>query len=287
MSFLSKLSSQITGLFTKKRLDSETLDDLLDLLIMADCGSYVADDLTHKLKKEKFDKEISSDEVKQFLADEIAVILTPYEKKLEITENPHIILLTGVNGSGKTTVIGKLANKLKKQGKSVGIIAADTFRAAAISQLKVWAERTGASFYAKHEGADAASAVYEGLSTLKDDVIFIDTAGRLQNRKELLDELEKIIRTIKKINPSAPHTSLLTLDATVGQNALSQLEVFDETVSLSGLIINKLDGSAKAGVLLALCEKFEKPVYFVGMGEGIDDLKEFSAKEYANNLMLK
>ncbi len=240
-----------------------------------------------KLKKGKFDKEITSDEVKQFLANEIAGMLKEFEKKIEISDNPFVILLAGVNGSGKTTAIGKLAHRFKAMGKSVGIIAADTFRAAAIGQLKVWADRTNSAFYAKEEGSDAASVVYEGLAKAKEDVILIDTAGRLQNKKELLFELEKIVRTIKKLNPDAPHITLLTLDATVGQNAISQLEVFDETVNVSGLIINKLDGSSKAGVLLALAEQFKKPVYLVGMGEGIDDLKDFSSSDYAENLMLK
>ncbi len=285
MSFLSKLSSQISGLFTKKKLDDELLEDLSDLLIMADCGVEVSEKLIKKLRVEKFDKEITSDEVKQFLADEIAKMLAPYEKKMEITHRPHIILLAGVNGAGKTTVIGKLAHKFKTQGKSVGIIAADTFRAAAISQLEVWANRSECAFYYKHEGADAASVVYEGLALSKEEIILIDTAGRLQNRKELLAELEKIERTIKKLYPDAPHTTLLTLDATVGQNALSQVETFNECISVSGLIVNKLDGTSKAGVLLSLSEKFELPIYCVGMGEGIEDLREFSANEYAINLM--
>ncbi len=286
MSFISKLSSQITGLFTKKKLDEELLEEINDLLLMADCGVEVAEKLTSQLKKEKFDKEITPDEVKSFLAEEIAKLLLPYEKSLEITEKPYIILLAGVNGSGKTTMIGKLAHYYKSQGKSVGIIAADTFRAAAAHQLKVWADRTHSDFYAKHEGADAASVVYEGLENLKNDIIFIDTAGRLQNRKELIAELEKIVRTIKKRVPEAPHSTLLSLDATVGGNAISQVEAFNNAISISGLVVNKLDGTAKAGILLSLCEKFQKSVLFVGIGEEINDLSKFSAKNYSEKLIL-
>ncbi len=286
----SKLSEGVTAIFTKKRLDDETLGDLEDLLITADLGVTAASAVTQALAKDRYDKEITDQEVKTALADIVADRLRAHEAPLEISpaHKPHVILMTGVNGAGKTTTIGKLASKFRAEGKSVMLAAGDTFRAAAIEQLSVWGERTGAKVVARDIGADAAGLAYDALAAARDaqvDILMIDTAGRLQNRKELMDELAKIVRVIRKLDPSAPHNTLLVLDATVGQNALSQAASFKEIADVSGLIMTKLDGTARGGVLVALGEKFSLPIHFIGVGEAVDDLQRFDALGFSKALV--
>ena len=284
------LVSGIENLLTKRKLDKETLTEIEDLLIMADVGTKTALALTAELAKEKFDKEVSAEEVRTFFADKIAAKLEPFalELKIDPAKKPFVILMAGVNGAGKTTTIGKMAQQMKAKGLKVSFAAADTFRAAAVEQLKVWGERTGCPVVSKPTGADAAGLVFDALTQARqngDDVLFIDTAGRLQNRSELMDELQKIIRIIKKQMPDAPHACLQVLDATVGQNAHSQVKIFSETIPVSGLILTKLDGTAKGGVLVALTEEFKLPVHLIGIGERIDDLRPFKAQDYAMSLM--
>ncbi|WP_416211146.1 signal recognition particle-docking protein FtsY [Nitrospirillum sp. BR 11828] len=286
----SRLTDGIGGIFTKRKLDDETLEELEELLIQADLGPAMAARVTGDLAKSRFGKEISPDEVKRFLADEIAKVLAPVAQPLVLDGNhkPHVVLVVGVNGTGKTTTIGKYARELRAAGKTVWLAAGDTFRAAAVSQLQIWGERTGAPVIAKETGADAAGLAYEALEKARAagaDVLLIDTAGRLQNKQGLMDELRKIVRVIKKVDPTAPHTTLLTLDATTGQNAHSQVEVFKEMVSVNGLILTKLDGSARGGVLVSLAQKFGLPVHAIGVGEGIDDLRPFDAQSFAASLV--
>lgn len=284
------LVSGISGLLTKKKLDQETLNDIEDLLIMSDVGIKTASALTKELAKEKFDKEVDSEEVRSFFADKIAEKLEPYAQELKIDSDkkPFVILMAGVNGAGKTTTIGKLAYQLKAKGLKIRFAAADTFRAAAVEQLKVWGERTGCPVVSRPTGADAAGLVFDALTEARknnDDVLFIDTAGRLQNKNELMEELQKIIRIIKKQIPDAPHACLQVLDATVGQNAHSQVRIFSEMIPVTGLVLTKLDGTAKGGVTVALCEEFKLPVYLIGIGEQITDLQPFKAQDYARSLM--
>ena len=284
------LVSGIENLLTKKKLDKDTLTDIEDLLIMADVGTKTASALTAELAKEKFDKEVSAEEVRTFFADKIAAKLKPFAQELKIdpAKKPFVILMAGVNGAGKTTTIGKMAQQFKDKGLKVSFAAADTFRAAAVEQLKVWGERTSCPVVSRPTGADAAGLVFDALTQARqngDDVLFIDTAGRLQNRSELMDELQKIIRIIKKQIPDAPHACLQVLDATVGQNAHSQVKIFSETIPVSGLILTKLDGTAKGGVIVALTEEFKLPVHLIGVGEQIDDLRPFKAQDYARSLM--
>jgi len=287
----SKLADGITGVFTgTRRLDDETLEELEDQLVMADLGPATAARLTANLARNKFDKEVSSDEVRQAFAVDIAEILKPVAQPLIVaTEHkPHVILVVGVNGSGKTTTIGKLAKALSESGKSVMLAAGDTFRAAAVEQLKIWGERTGSPVMARETGADAAGLVFEAIQQARaqgSDVLLVDTAGRLQNKADLMAELEKIVRVVGKQDPTAPHDTILVLDATVGQNAHSQVEIFQEKVAVSGLVVTKLDGTAKGGVLVALAERFGLPVHAVGVGEGADDLRPFQADDYARSLM--
>jgi fused signal recognition particle receptor len=285
----NKLTDGVAAIFTKRKLDDGMLEELEDLLITADLGVATAARITAKLSKERFDKEISDAEVKAFLADEIAASLAPCEQALEIgNHQPSVILMIGVNGAGKTTTIGKLARKFKDQGKSVMLAAGDTFRAAAIEQLSVWGARNEVEVVTSEVGADAAGLAFDAVKRAQSaniDVLMIDTAGRLQNRSELMDELAKIVRVIKKCAPDAPHHTLLVLDATVGQNALSQVEVFREIAGVNGLIMTKLDGTARGGVLVALADKFSLPIYFVGVGEQAEDLQVFNAKAFANALV--
>jgi fused signal recognition particle receptor len=233
----------------------------------------------------RFEKGIGPDEVKAVLAGEVEKVLAPVAKPLDIVARPFVILVCGVNGSGKTTTIGKLAAKFRAEGKSVMLVAGDTFRAAAIDQLKIWASRTGASIRAATPGADAASLAFEAVTAVKtegaDDVVLIDTAGRLQNRTELMGELQKMLRVIRKVEPTAPHAVLLVLDATVGQNALSQVEIFGKTAGVTGLVMTKLDGTARGGILVAIADRFKLPVHFIGVGEGVDDLAPFTARDFA------
>jgi fused signal recognition particle receptor len=285
-----RVTESITGLFTKKKLDQQTLDDLEDALIQADLGVSVAARLVAKLGKERFGKEVTDEEVRAAFADDIAEILQPVATSLVIdpAKKPHVVLVIGVNGSGKTTTIAKLANLYKGEGRKVILAAGDTFRAAAVEQLKVWGDRAGVPVVAKQTGADAAGLAYEALERAKAescDVLLIDTAGRLHNKSNLMDELAKIVRVIRKLDPSAPHSCLLVLDATTGQNAHAQVETFKTMSPVDALVLTKLDGSAKGGVLVALAEKFKLPVVAIGVGEGIDDLRPFEARAFARGLM--
>lgn len=285
-----KISGGISDIFGKKRLDAETAEELEELLISSDMGVKAAGRLVAKLKAKRLDKDADALAVRQALAAEIAQILAPCEAEFAIADGikPYVILMVGVNGAGKTTTIGKLTAQLQKQGKQVSLIAADTFRAAAVEQLQVWGERNRVRVFSGHAGCDSAGLCYDGLEqavAAGDDVVFIDTAGRLQNKVGLMDELQKIVRVIKKILPSAPHSTLLTLDATTGQNALAQVQTFKQCTDINGLIITKLDGTAKGGILVAIAEENPTPVCYIGVGEGIDDLQPFVAETYANALM--
>lgn len=282
----SSIGERLNALFTKRKLDAATIEDLEDILVQADLGVEAAMRITERLSDGRFDKEIAPDDVKAVLAEEVEKSLTAVAKPLEVdtTKKPFVILMVGVNGSGKTTTIGKLAAKFKAQGLKVMLAAGDTFRAAAIEQLKVWGERNGVPVVATSQGADAAGLAFDALQKAKEtgiDVLMVDTAGRLQNKTGLMDELEKIIRVMKKVDPEAPHASLLVLDATVGQNALSQVELFGKTAGITGLIMTKLDGTARGGILVAVADKFSVPVHFIGVGEGVDDLEPFAARDFA------
>lgn len=282
----SQLSERVTGLFTKRKLDATTLEELEDALIQADFGLEVAMRISEAVGKGRYEKGISPDEVRAILATEVEQALAPVAKPLEVdaTKKPFVILMTGVNGAGKTTTIGKLALKLKEEGRSVMLAAGDTFRAAAIEQLRVWGERTGTPVISREQGADAAGLAFDALKEAKAkgvDVLLIDTAGRLQNKTGLMAELEKIVRVLRKLDPDAPHAGLLVLDATVGQNALSQVELFSQAAPISGLVMTKLDGTARGGILVALAAKFGLPVHFIGVGEGVEDLEPFEARDFA------
>lgn len=286
----TQLSTGITKIFTHKKLDHQTLEELEELLISADMGVETSALLTKNLSKSKFDKEVTDEEVRQALAENIREILEPYATPLDITpvQKPFVILVAGVNGSGKTTTIGKMAKHYKEQGKSVRLVAADTFRAAAVEQLKVWGTRVKVPVEARETGTDAAGLCYDALEKARthgDDILIIDTAGRLQNKVDLMGEIAKINRVIKKLDPEAPHAALLVLDATTGQNAHSQVEIFSQMVGITGLVITKLDGTAKGGVVVSLANKFKKPIHLIGVGESIDDLKPFKADDFANSLM--
>ena len=285
-----KISQGVKKIFVNKKLDIQTLNDLEELLIMADLGPTAAEKLTAELANEKFDKNIEPEEVRSFLAKKIEKTLEEVAIPLVLdnAQKPIVVLVVGVNGTGKTTTIGKLAHQYSNEGKKIMIAACDTFRAAAVEQLQIWAERSNTDFVKGSQDCDAAGLAYEALEKAKSkniNVLFIDTAGRVQNRTELMEELAKIIRVIRKLDPESPHHCLLTLDATTGQNALSQVEVFKEMAEISGLIVTKLDGSAKGGILLSLAEKFRLPVHAIGIGEKIEDLQSFEAKEFAESLM--
>ncbi len=282
----SDMTQGITALFTKRKLDAATLDEFEDLLIRSDLGLEMSARITARLKAGRFEKDISPDEVRRVLSDEIAAVLGPVAQPfaLESAHRPHVVLVVGVNGTGKTTTIGKLSALLSAQGKKLVLAAGDTFRAAAVEQLKIWGARTGAHVVAKEQGADPSGLVFEAFDAAlaqNADALIIDTAGRLQNRTELMEELSKIIRVIKKRDPSAPHSVILTLDATTGQNALSQVEIFGKTCGVTGLVMTKLDGTARGGILIALADTFKLPIHFIGVGEGIDDLEAFDAAEFA------
>ncbi|PTW63329.1 signal recognition particle-docking protein FtsY [Breoghania corrubedonensis] len=282
----SALGDGIISVFRKRKLDAETIEELEDLLIQADLGADTAMTITERLAEGRYDKEISEEEVRRVLAEEIEKVLAPVARPLDLDtgHKPHVVLLVGVNGTGKTTTIGKLAAKLNREGKKVMLAAGDTFRAAAVEQLRIWGERTGSTVVSRPIGADAAGLVFDAMKQAKDaacDVLLIDTAGRLQNRAELMAELEKVVRVIKKHDPEAPHTVLLTLDATTGQNAMSQVEIFGRTAGVTGLVMTKLDGTARGGILVAIAARHGLPVHFIGIGEGIDDLEPFTAKDFA------
>ncbi|EKF42077.1 signal recognition particle-docking protein FtsY [Nitratireductor indicus C115] len=281
-----ELRDSIAGIFTKRKLDEDTLQDLEDVLLRADLGLETAMRVTDALASGRYGKDISGDEVQAVMAEEIEKVLAPVAKPLELdlSHKPHVILVVGVNGTGKTTTIGKLAAKLTEGGLSVTLGAGDTFRAAAIEQLKIWGERTGSPVVSSKLGADAAGLAYDAYEKAKEagsDVVIIDTAGRLQNKAELMAELEKIVRVLGKQDPEAPHTVLQTVDATTGQNALNQVEIFRNVAGVNGLVMTKLDGTARGGILVAIAAKHKLPVYFIGVGEGVDDLEPFSAGDFA------
>ena len=282
-----QLTAGITAVFTKKRLDESMLGDLEDLLIQSDFGVDIAETIVGALRRDRFDRDITANEVKALLAEEVRKVLAPVAQPfvVDATKKPFVILMVGVNGTGKTTTTGKLAQDFAEEGKSVTLAAGDTFRAAAIDQLKVWGQRTGASVIARPAGSDAASLAFEAVTEAQaagTDILIVDTAGRLHNRDELMSELEKIIRVIKKVDPSAPHATLLTLDATTGQNALNQVEIFAQRAGVSGLVMTKLDSTARGGILVAIAKRFGLPVHFIGVGEGVDDLRAFEAADFAN-----
>jgi fused signal recognition particle receptor len=281
----SALGAALSDLVTKRKLDAAMLEQIEEVLIRADLGVATAERITAALGEGRYDKAITAEEVKAVVADQVEKILAPVAKPLALTAaKPFVLLIVGVNGSGKTTTIGKLAAKFRAEGRKVGLVAGDTFRAAAIDQLKIWAQRAGAKIFAREPGADAAGLVFDALGAARNDgldVLIIDTAGRLQNKAALMGELEKIVRVMKKVDPAAPHAVLLVLDATVGQNALSQVEVFQKTAGVTGLVMTKLDGTARGGILVAIAQKFALPIHFIGVGEGVDDLAPFSAKDFA------
>jgi len=291
---LSKTSTKVTqglvGIFTKRHLDDEALEELEELLIAADLGLPMAARVAGALRRQRFGQDVDSEEIKAVLAEEVALVLDPVAKPLVINPalKPHVILVVGVNGAGKTTTIGKMAQFYKDSGLSVTLVAGDTFRAAAVEQLKVWGERTGCPVVAGADNADSAGLAYDALSKAKadgTDLLFIDTAGRLQNKTDLMAELQKVIRVLRKLDPDTPHDVLLVLDATVGQNAHSQVAIFSEMVQVSGLVLTKLDGTARGGVLVALAERFGLPVHAIGVGEGVGDLRPFDAKEFSRSLV--
>ena len=282
----SSLGAAVADLVVRRKLDRAMLDDIEDVLLRADLGTEVAARIAAAVGAGRYDKAISADDVKQVVAAEVEKVLLPVTKPLivDAAQKPFVILVVGVNGSGKTTTIGKLAAKLSGEGRAVMLAAGDTFRAAAIEQLKIWGERTKSPVIAAAQGSDSASLAFNALTAAREgklDVLLIDTAGRLQNKAELMNELEKVARVIKKVDASAPHAVLLVLDATVGQNALSQVEAFARTAGVTGLVMTKLDGTARGGILVALAEKFKLPVHFIGVGEGIDDLAPFAATDFA------
>ena len=283
----SAIGQGISDIFTTRKLDAAALEELEDVLIRADLGVAAAARISEAVGKGRYDKEVDPAEVKEILAREIERTLAPIARPLVVdeTKKPFVVLVVGVNGSGKTTTIAKLALKLTGEGKKVMLAAGDTFRAAAIEQLQVWGDRLGAPVVARAAGADAAGLAFDALTEARAsgaDVVLVDTAGRLQNRAELMAELEKIVRVMKKVDPQAPHATLLVLDATVGQNALSQVEIFGRTADVTGLVMTKLDGTARGGILVAIADRFALPCHFIGVGETAEDLEPFAAKDFAD-----
>ena len=283
----SQLTSGLSSIFKGRKLDNMALEELEELLICSDMGISASSQIIKEFSSYKVDKEATDEDIRKLLAQTLNNILQPCEKSFEISNhNPTVIMMVGVNGAGKTTTIGKLAAKFKD--KQISCIAGDTFRAAAIEQLSIWAERNNIRIHKGENGCDAAALCFDGLQEAikqKDDLVFIDTAGRLQNKTNLIEELQKIVRVIKKVIPEAPHHTILCLDATTGQNALDQVKIFKQMVDVNGLIVNKLDGTAKGGILVAIASESPTPVYFIGVGEGIDDMESFSAKDFANGLL--
>jgi fused signal recognition particle receptor len=282
----SSLGTAVADLVTKRKLDRAMLEDIEDVLLRADLGTDVAARIAKAVGVGRYDKAISADDVKSVVATEVEKVLSAVAKPLviDVAQKPFVILVVGVNGSGKTTTIGKLAAKFSAEGRKVMLAAGDTFRAAAIEQLKVWGERTRTPVIAGAQGSDSASLAFTAVTEARADnrdVLLIDTAGRLQNKAELMVELEKVVRVIRKVDSTAPHAVLLVLDATVGQNALSQVEAFHRMAGVTGLVMTKLDGTARGGILVALAEKFKLPVHFIGVGEGVDDLAPFTARDFA------
>jgi fused signal recognition particle receptor len=285
-----KLSGGITAVFTKRKLDDEALEELEDLLVAADMGTAVAKRVILAFRKSRFGKEVTDQEIKAALAEEIAEILTPVARPFELDPalKPHVVLVVGVNGTGKTTTIGKLAQVFHDQGKRAVMAAGDTFRAAAVEQLQIWGERTGTPVVSGGKDADSAGLAFDALTKAKSlgaNVLLIDTAGRLHNKAALMEELAKMIRVLRKQDPTAPHSVLLVLDATTGQNAVQQVKVFREMVAVTGLVVTKLDGSARGGIVVALAEEFGLPVHAVGVGEKVGDLRPFDAGDFARGLV--
>ncbi|MBT4769417.1 MAG: signal recognition particle-docking protein FtsY [Rhodospirillaceae bacterium] len=283
-------SEGMTKIFRNHRLDEETLSDLEELLISSDIGVATASQLVGSLERHRFHEEISPEQLREILADNIAEVLAPVAKPLVPgpDNKPHVILVVGVNGSGKTTTIGKIAKSFREDGLEVMMAACDTFRAAAVEQLKIWSERTGCQLVSGKEGDDPAGLVFDAYKKArrkKADILLVDTAGRLQNKKGLMEELQKIVRALQKVDAKAPHSCLLVLDATTGQNAHTQVEAFREMIPVTGLVMTKFDGTAKGGVLVALADQFGLPVHAVGVGESADDLRAFSAAAFADSLM--
>lgn len=282
----NSLTENLSGVLTRRKLDEETLDELEEVLIKADLGIGMADRIREALARGRYEKGVTEEDVRAVLADEIARVLEPVAEPLMLNESakPHVILVVGVNGTGKTTTIGKLAHLFIRDGKRVMLAAADTFRAAAIDQLKIWGERVGAEVVAQDVGADPAGVGYEALARAKAegaDVLLIDTAGRLQNKGDLMAELAKIVRVLKKQDEKAPHTVMLVLDATTGQNAINQVQTFQEIAGVTNLVVTKLDGSARGGILVAIAERFGLPINAIGVGEGIEDFEPFDARDFA------
>lgn len=286
----SKLSHSLRAVFTHRKLDAQILDDLHDVLITSDFSVNVADKLIEKLRSEKHQKDIDFEAIKEILAHEIESILAPFEcnDPFILSEHaPTVIVMVGVNGTGKTTTLAKLANQFLHDHKTVHMAAADTFRAAAVEQLAVWANRLNVPLSIGNEGSDPASVVYQAYQKAKGqtDILLVDTAGRLHNKKALMDELQKVHRVLKKIDDALPHHVILVLDATTGQNAIQQVDIFSKTIPLSGIILTKLDGTAKGGILVTLADQFKLPVYALGIGESFDDLQPFQAKIFARSLL--
>jgi fused signal recognition particle receptor len=283
----ASIGTAISDLVSKRKLDGATLEELEELLIRADLGVDTAARIAAAIGEGRYDKQVSDAEVKAILSTEVEKVLAPVAKPLllDASAKPFVVLVVGVNGSGKTTTIGKLAARFRAEGRSVMLAAGDTFRAAAIEQLKIWGSRAGAKVIAREQGSDAAGLAFDALTAAKSesvDLLLVDTAGRLQNKSELMAELEKVVRVMKKVDASAPHAVLLVLDATVGQNALSQAAEFTRIAGVTGLVMTKLDGTARGGILVALAAKHKLPVHFIGVGEGVDDLAPFAAKDFAN-----
>ncbi len=286
----TRLSTGIGDIITKRKLDEQALSDIEELLITADLGVEVASRLTRNLAKSRFGKEVSDEEIRTAMADDIERILAPVTAPLiiEPDHRPHVILVVGVNGAGKTTTIGKLASRFRQQGYSVMLAAGDTFRAAAIEQLQIWGERTGCTVITRPAGTDPAAVAYAAIEQAKaaaTDILLLDTAGRLHNKANLMAELQKIVRVMRKLDESAPHNCLLVLDATTGQNAHAQVDTFRELASITGLVVTKLDGSARGGIIVALAERFGVPIHAIGVGESEDDLRPFEPRDFARSLM--
>lgn len=285
---LGILGKKLSSIFTNKKLDSNTLESLEELLITSDISYDIVENLITTIKKQKFDKDTNETEIKQLLKEELSKLISPYDTAFSIgTKKPYSIIMIGVNGSGKTTTIGKLCNKYVCEGKSVSVIACDTFRIAATEQLKSWTDKAGAKLISK-DNANPSGLAYDGYNIAKsqnDDIVFIDTAGRLSNNENLMAELEKIIKTIKKVDTTAPHKTILVLDGNGGQNSLIQMEKFSKNINIDGFIITKTEGSSKSGFIISLIHKYKKPVYFITNGEKIDDIKPFSSNEFLNNLL--